>query len=87
MSVSFGSIREEKKRFIADWVAANGTDEQKAAGVLPMAEAMTQLVFPWRHGQRGRSQKPPRFELADQLPTLTALAAFAIIRCRLLSSE
>lgn len=34
---------EEKKRFIADWVAANGTDEQKtrqAAGVLPMAEAI-----------------------------------------------
>ena len=33
--------REE--RFIADWVAANGTDEQKtrqAAGVLPMAEAI-----------------------------------------------
>jgi hypothetical protein len=34
---------EEKKRFIAEWVAANGTDEQKtrqAAGVLPMAEAI-----------------------------------------------
>ena len=37
------AVHEEKKRFIADWVAANGTDEQKtrqAAGVLPMAEAI-----------------------------------------------
>jgi hypothetical protein len=37
------TLHEEKKRFIADWVAANGTDEQKArqaAGVLPMAEAI-----------------------------------------------
>lgn len=34
---------EEKKRFIAEWIAVNGTDEQKrrqAAGVLPMAEAI-----------------------------------------------
>ena len=37
------ALHEEKKQFIADWVAANGTDEQKtrqAAGVLPMAEAI-----------------------------------------------
>jgi hypothetical protein len=37
------ALHEEKKRFIADWVAANGTDEQKtrqAAGVLPMAEVI-----------------------------------------------
>jgi hypothetical protein len=37
------ALHEEKKRFIADWIAANGTDEQKArqaAGVLPMAEAI-----------------------------------------------
>ena len=37
------ALHEEKKRFIAEWVAANGTDEQKtrqAAGVLPMAEAI-----------------------------------------------
>ena len=37
------SSRSTKKQFIADWVAANGTDEQKtrqAAGVLPMAEAI-----------------------------------------------
>src|SRR6185369_6027118 len=36
-------LHEEKKRFIAEWVTANGTDEQKvrqAAGVLPMAEAI-----------------------------------------------
>ena len=37
------ALHEEKKRFIAEWVAANGTDEQKvrqAAGMLPMAEAI-----------------------------------------------
>ncbi len=37
------ALHEEKKRFIADWVAVNGTDEQKvrqAAGVLPMDEAI-----------------------------------------------
>ena len=45
------ALHEEKKRFIADWVAANGTDEQKmrqADGVLPMAEAIdgiTDQVF------------------------------------------
>lgn len=45
------ALHEEKKRFIADWVAVNGTDEQKArqaAGVLPMAEAIegiTQQAF------------------------------------------
>ena len=36
-------LHEEKKRFVAEWVAENGTDEQKArhaAGVLPMAEAI-----------------------------------------------
>ena len=45
------ALHEEKKRFIADWVAAHGTDEQKArqaAGVLPMdeaIEAMTDQAF------------------------------------------
>jgi hypothetical protein len=37
------ALHEQKKQFIAEWVAANGTDEQKnrqAAGVLPMAEAI-----------------------------------------------
>jgi hypothetical protein len=36
-------LHEEKKRFIAGWIAVNGTEEQKmrqAAGVLPMAEAI-----------------------------------------------
>jgi hypothetical protein len=45
------ALHEEKKRFIAEWVAENGTDEQKArqaAGVLPLAEAVegiTDQVF------------------------------------------
>jgi hypothetical protein len=45
------ALHEEKKRFIAEWVAQNGTDEQKArqaAGVLPLAEAVegiTDQVF------------------------------------------
>lgn len=37
------ALHEEKKRFIAEWVVANGTDEQKVrqtAGMLPMAEAI-----------------------------------------------
>src|SRR3954453_7098123 len=37
------ALHQEKKRFIAEWVAANGTDEQKvrqAAGMLPMTEAI-----------------------------------------------
>jgi hypothetical protein len=37
------ALHEEKKRFIADWIALNGTDEQKvrqSAGVLPMTEAI-----------------------------------------------
>lgn len=37
------ALHDEKKHFIAQWIAANGTDEQKgrqAAGVLPMAEAL-----------------------------------------------
>lgn len=37
------TLHEEKKRFVADWVALNGTDEQRdrqAAGVFPMDEAI-----------------------------------------------
>jgi hypothetical protein len=37
------ALHEQKKQFVAEWVAANGTDEQKvrqAAGVLPMDEAI-----------------------------------------------
>ena len=45
------ALHEEKKRFIADWIARNGTDEQQtrqADGVLPMdeaIEAITDQVF------------------------------------------
>jgi hypothetical protein len=45
------ALHEEKKRFIAEWVADCGTDEQKArqaSGVFPMAEAIegiTDQVF------------------------------------------
>jgi hypothetical protein len=37
------ALHEEKKRFIAEWIAAKGTPEQQArqaAGMLPMAEAI-----------------------------------------------
>ena len=45
------TLHEEKKRFVADWIATHGSDEQKtrhAAGVLPIreaVEAMTDQVF------------------------------------------
>lgn len=45
------AVHEEKKRFIAEWIADHGTAEQQlrqAAGLLPMEEAldaMTDLVF------------------------------------------
>lgn len=45
------ALHDEKKRFIADWVSANGTDEQRGrhnAGVLPIneaIEAITNQVF------------------------------------------
>lgn len=45
------ALHEEKRRFVDDWIAANGSEEQKvrqAAGVLPMAEAVaaiTEQVF------------------------------------------
>ena len=41
------ALHEEKKRFIAAWVVANGTDEQKVrqdAGVLPMDEAVEAIA-------------------------------------------
>jgi hypothetical protein len=41
------ALHEEKKRFIADWIAANGTEEQRArqaAGVLPMEEAIEAIT-------------------------------------------
>lgn len=45
------ALHEEKKRFIAEWIASHGTPEQqsrRAAGVLPMdeaIEAMTEQAF------------------------------------------
>lgn len=45
------ALHEEKKRLVAEWIAANGTAEQRArqaAGVLPLAEgieAMTDAAF------------------------------------------
>lgn len=41
------ALHEEKKRFVADWIAKHGTPEQQArqtAGVLPMAEAMEAIA-------------------------------------------
>ena len=40
------ALHEEKKRFVAEWIAAHGTGEQRtrlAAGVLPMSEAVDSL--------------------------------------------
>lgn len=41
------ALHEEKKRFVATWIAKHGTDEQRerqAAGVLPMAEAVEAIT-------------------------------------------
>jgi hypothetical protein len=41
------ALHEDKKRFIAEWIALNGTEEQKArqaAGVLPMDEAIEAIA-------------------------------------------
>jgi hypothetical protein len=41
------ALHEEKKRFVAEWIAANGSEEQKgrqAAGVLPMDEAVDAIT-------------------------------------------
>ncbi|MGE3844033.1 MAG: hypothetical protein AB7I50_20875 [Vicinamibacterales bacterium] len=41
------ALHEEKKRFIADWIAAQGTPDQQArhaAGVLPMEEAVEAMT-------------------------------------------
>lgn len=45
--IAQAALHEEKKQFIADWIGANGTEEEKlrhAAGVLPMAEAITRIT-------------------------------------------
>jgi hypothetical protein len=41
------ALHEEKKRYIAEWIAANGTEEQKlrqADGMLPMEEAIEEIA-------------------------------------------
>ena len=41
------ALHEEKKRFVADWIAAHGTPDQQAriaAGVLPMEEAIEAIT-------------------------------------------
>jgi hypothetical protein len=41
------ALHEEKKRFVAEWVAANGSEEQKGrqtAGVLPLSEAIDAIT-------------------------------------------
>ena len=41
------ALHEEKKRFIAAWMTANGSEEQKArqtAGVLPIEEAIESIT-------------------------------------------
>lgn len=41
------ALHEEKKRFVAEWIEAHGTDEQKArqaAGVLPFVEAIDAIA-------------------------------------------
>ena len=74
------ALHEEKKRFIADWIARNGTEEQRtrqAEGVLPMdeaIEAITDRVFsplcehvPYaRNGVQQMRAQLARFGRADE---------------------
>ena len=44
--IAQAALHEEKKQFIAEWINANGTEEEKArhaSGVLPMAEAIARI--------------------------------------------
>ena len=44
--IAQAALHEEKKQFIAEWISANGTEEEKArhaSGVLPMAEAIARI--------------------------------------------
>ena len=44
--IAQAALHEEKKQFIAAWISANGTEEEKArhaSGVLPMAEAIDRI--------------------------------------------
>jgi hypothetical protein len=45
--IAQAALHEEKKQFIAEWISANGTEEEKArhaAGLLPMAEAVGRIA-------------------------------------------
>ena len=45
--IAQAALHEEKKQFIADWIRTNGSEEERArhaAGVLPMAEAVTRIT-------------------------------------------
>ena len=45
--IAQAALHEEKKQFLVGWIAEHGTDEQKArhaAGLLPMAEAVTRIT-------------------------------------------
>ena len=45
--IAQAALHEEKKRFVATWIAENGTAEEKtrhAAGVLPMAEVVKRIT-------------------------------------------
>jgi hypothetical protein len=45
--IAQAALHEEKKQFIAEWIAANGSEEEKArhaAGVLPMAEVVGRIA-------------------------------------------
>lgn len=44
--IAQAALHEEKKQFIAEWICANGTEEEKArhaSGVLPMEEAIARI--------------------------------------------
>jgi hypothetical protein len=69
------ALHEEKKKFVAEWIAVNGSEEQKArqaAGVLPMAEAVeaiTEHVFACL-GDRPRYTRDGAQRLRDHLAQL-----------------
>ena len=45
--IAQAALHEEKKQFVAEWIRANGTDDERArqaAGVLPMAEAVARIT-------------------------------------------
>lgn len=45
--IAQAALHEEKKKFIAEWISTNGTDEEKsrqAAGMLPIAEAVERIT-------------------------------------------